>query len=325
MNTKTHKDIPPSFFIMENENIKQVKKRQIKHLVISGGGVTGFSAYGVLRESNKAGFWHNDNIESIYGTSIGAVLAVLLALKYSWDDIDDFFLKRPWQNVFKIDINNAFLAYENRGIYDKKIIEEFLLAPLLGKDFDQHTTLGEFYEKTGIAIYMNTVDLNTYSSVLISHITHSTWTVIDAVYCSACLPVMLAPFLKDGNCYIDGGAIVNYPLEFCINNGANLDEIFGITLAKVDKSVNTVTEKSTLFDYISILLSKIYEHACHDRIHNYSIKYEIALENAIVSIYDMISCMSSMEQRRLFISNGVASWEKSRDRLFRAGNDELFE
>jgi len=310
---------------MENENIenKNTEKRHIKHLVISGGGVTGFSAYGVLRESNKAGFWNIENIESIYGTSIGAVLAILLALKYSWEDLDDFFLKRPWQNVFKIDIHDAFLAYEKRGIYDKKIIEEFLLAPLLGKDFDQHTTLGEFYEKTGISIYMNSVNLNNYSSVLISHITHSEWTVIDAVYCSACLPIMIAPFIKDGNCYIDGGAIVNYPLEFCIQNGAKHDEIFGITLAKVDQSINIVTEQSTLFDYMSILLSKIYEHACHDHVQNYNIKYEIALENAVVSIYDMISCMSSMEQRHLFITKGVMTWEKSRDRLFRTGDDEL--
>lgn len=117
-------------------------------------------------------------------------------------------------------------------------------------------------------------------------------------------------FLKDGKCYIDGGAIVNYPLEFCIENGADPDEIFGITLAKVDESVNRITEQSTLFDYISILMSKVYEHSCHDQARNYHIKYEIALENTMISIYDMIACMSSMEQRHLFITKGVDLWNK---------------
>ena len=286
------------------------ESRNIKHLVIAGGGVTGFSAYGVLRESNKAGFWHIENIESIYGTSIGAVLAIYMALKYSWEDLDDFILKRPWQHVFKIDIHGTFAAYENRGVYDKRIIEEFLLPPMLGKDFDATTTLLEFYEQTGIAVYINSVELHSYQSVVMSYKTHPEWTVIDAVYCSACLPILLSPLLKDGKCYIDGGAIVNYPLEFCIENGAEPDEIFGITLAKVDKSVNTITEESTLFDYISILMSKVYEHSCHNRARDYQLQYEIALENTMISIYDMIKCMSSMEQRLLFITKGVDLWNR---------------
>ena len=38
------------YFMEENKNT-------IKHLVISGGGTYGLSAYGVLRELHKNGFW----------------------------------------------------------------------------------------------------------------------------------------------------------------------------------------------------------------------------------------------------------------------------
>ena len=39
-------------------------KTTIKHIVISGGGVSGFTAYGILRESHKAGLWDLKNIKS---------------------------------------------------------------------------------------------------------------------------------------------------------------------------------------------------------------------------------------------------------------------
>ena len=43
----------------------------IKHIVLSGGGQSIFTFYGVIKESNERGLWNISNIESIYGTSAG--------------------------------------------------------------------------------------------------------------------------------------------------------------------------------------------------------------------------------------------------------------
>jgi predicted acylesterase/phospholipase RssA len=66
------------------------KNQNIKHLVICGGGIAGINAYGVLKKSNIDGFWNIDNIETIYGVSAGAMLAFIISLKYSWEDIDNY-------------------------------------------------------------------------------------------------------------------------------------------------------------------------------------------------------------------------------------------
>ena len=58
-----------------NENIEQ-NENIIKHLVLSGGGVVGFSFYGLLRETNKKGLWDISNIETIYGTSVGSIISI---------------------------------------------------------------------------------------------------------------------------------------------------------------------------------------------------------------------------------------------------------
>ena len=284
----------------------------IEHIVIAGGGASGISIYGVLRESNKSGFWNINNIKTIYGTSIGAIIAIFIALQYPWDDLDEYILKRPWQNVFKFDIKSLLYAYDNRGIFDKKIIEELLIPLLKGKDLETTITLLEFYQKTNIEIHITTTELNEYELVDISHKTHPEWSVIDAVYCSASLPLLFSPVLKDGKCYVDGGTIMNYPLSLCVNDigEEHMDSIFGINLAKSDKSENRVTSESNLFDHISILLNKVYEKSCYSQTSVYNIKNEIIIDSIMISIYDIMNASSSYEQRLLLITKGVEIWEK---------------
>jgi len=284
----------------------------IEHIVIAGGGASGICIYGFLRESHNAGFWNINNIKTIYGTSVGAIIAIFIALQYSWDDLDEYILKRPWQNVFKFDIKSLLYAYDNRGIFDRKIIEELLVPLLKGKDLDTTTTLLEFYQKTNIEIHITSSELNEYELIDISHKTHPEWSVIDAVYCSASLPLLFSPVLKDGKCYVDGGTIMNYPLSLCVNNigEENMDSILGINMAKLDKSINQVTCESNLFDHISILLNRMYDRASY--MPKYTIKYEVVIDNVMVSIYDIISASSSYEKRVELIQSGVELWEKYR-------------
>ena len=54
----------------------------IKHLVLSGGGPTGFLTYGAARFLSQERFWQYDDIETIYGTSIGGFMGVVLSLGY---------------------------------------------------------------------------------------------------------------------------------------------------------------------------------------------------------------------------------------------------
>ena len=74
----------------------------IKHLVISGGGPTGFLSYGAAKYLEKNKFWNIENIESIYGTSIGAVIGIILSLKHTWETIDDYIVNVPKLIFFKV-------------------------------------------------------------------------------------------------------------------------------------------------------------------------------------------------------------------------------
>jgi predicted acylesterase/phospholipase RssA len=80
----------------------------IKHIVIPGGGPTGIKALGALQYLEQNGYWNIDNIETIYATSAGSIIAVLLCLKFDWDAINDYIIKRPWHEVTHLNINQVF-------------------------------------------------------------------------------------------------------------------------------------------------------------------------------------------------------------------------
>lgn len=275
----------------------------IKHIVISGGGVAGFSFYGALRESSKKGTWNIDNIQSIYGTSVGSILAVMLSLKYDWDTVDDYLIKRPWQNLYKFNIYSMLDAIQNRGIFNIKVIEETLLPLFSGKDLSIDITMKQLYDMTNIDLHIFTTELHSFTMVDISHKTHPDWKVTDAVYCSSALPILFSPYLIEDKCYCDGGILMNYALSCCIENGANPKEILGVKTVHDNMNNREVNAESNLFDYGILILRRAIEkvliHPIKDEI---EIEYRIISKN--VSLYDILNTAASMEERIRLINRG---------------------
>jgi predicted acylesterase/phospholipase RssA len=297
---------------IENKtNIENIRPTEnvIKHLVLSGGGVVGFSFYGLLRETNKKALWDINNIETIYGTSVGSIISIFIALRYDWDTLDDFIIKRPWQNVYKLSIDSFLYAFHNKGILDKKIMEHTFSPLFKGKDIDINVTMKEFYEITKIEIHIMTVDINTYELVDISYKTHPNWIVIDAVYCSCCLPILFQPIIKDNMCFCDGGFMANYPVKQCIENGAKPNEIFGMCRSSIFDSSSHISDKSTLFDYILNILYKTISKILNKN-EGQQIYKEAIVNCPPLSIYDIYETASSMEKRLELIQKGSEYLDK---------------
>ena len=118
---------------------------KIKHLVISGGGAAGFSFYGALKNSHNNGIWNIRDIERIYSTSAGSIISVFLSLGYEWPVLDDYIIKRPWNQVYKCELPMAIQAIKNQGLFGKNVIQETFTPLFYGKDISLNITLEEFY------------------------------------------------------------------------------------------------------------------------------------------------------------------------------------
>jgi NTE family protein len=224
----------------------------IKHIVISGGGPTGLLSYGAARYLAQQGVWSHDTIETIYGTSVGSLLGAMLCLKHEWSTLDDYLIKRPWEKVIA-DSLEMFELFSCKGMAKLKLIDDIMQPLLESKDLTLGITLREFHEHSRIALNVFTVDLNTFKLVQLSHATHPTLPLMDAIKMSSCVPVLFQPIVRDGCCYIDGGIIVNYPLRECLEDTqCSPDEVLGLC-NRWSNPNEIIKEHSSLLEYMRFI------------------------------------------------------------------------
>ena len=232
----------------------------IKHLVFSGGGPVGLVLYGAAKRLNTV-CWDIKNIESIYGTSIGAFISVILSLDYNWEVIDDYFIKRPWKNILNIEPLTIINSYNTKGIINESFICEAMLPLLEAKGLNKNITFKELYDYNKIDIHMYATNLNgdRMSVVDISHKTFPELTIVKGLSMSSAYPFIFCPVIENGNCYVDGGILNNFPLTDCYNNNkCDESEILGFNAWSQNKNIiSNLDTESTLFDYFIILFKKI--------------------------------------------------------------------
>jgi predicted acylesterase/phospholipase RssA len=229
----------------------------IKHLVISGGGPLGLRYLGALEKLEQEDFWKLDDIESIYGTSIGSIIGAFICLKYDWETLNKYIIERPWHDAFKVNAKQIFESYYNKGLFDKKLAEIIFKPLLQAKDLDLNITLKEFYEFSKIDLHIFTFELNKFETVELSHTTHPELSLLQALTMSSALPGIFMPTIIDNCCYVDGGVMCNYPLNYCLREHNNKDEILGIK-SSYDKETDSyknvdVTQDTSLLEYVICL------------------------------------------------------------------------
>jgi patatin-like phospholipase/acyl hydrolase len=321
----------------------------IRHLVISGGGVFGFSCFGAIRETCRLGLLDINNINSIHATSVGSMVGIFIALKYNMNEVEDYLVNRPWNRVFPFTLPALMSAVERRGIFDQTSLRELFLPFFLARDISIDITLRDFYDITQVDFHCFSTEISELKTVDFSHKTHPEWKLIDAVYCSSCLPILFSPFFhsseEDGKTryYMDGGLLNNYPVQECIDFVKKLDEeksdeeksdevednkkpkeedpdvidtakILGICKNNNREKITSLdAHSSTLLDYILFLFNKIIykEHK-----HPETLSKEIIIDLPSISIYDVYHATTFKEERQRLIHIGVKCAQDYKTNLF---------
>ena len=306
----------------------------IKNIVLSGGCHTLYQSLGVIQTLEKNDIWKIENIEKIYGTSAGALLGAILCLKFDWDTLNEYFLNRPWHDVYNIDINTIFSMFSKKGFFNKNQIELSFKPLLHAKDLALDITLKELYEYSNIELHIFTFEVNYFKLEDISYKTNPDLSLITALYMSSALPIMFSPVCIDDKCYIDGGVATNYPLIFCIEQNNNLDEILGIknvfdvecnSTCDANKSdincdvttdentqettiiknkFNNINDDSSLMDFFISFFQKVILKLNINNL-NHNIKHEINCNCKTVTYTFFNKFVSSVELRKELLENGI--------------------
>jgi predicted acylesterase/phospholipase RssA len=285
----------------------------IKHLVISGGGPIMIQILSGIQELERKEYLNMQNIESIYGTSAGAIIGVMISLKFDWNTINDYIIKRPWQDVFPIKVQNIFDAYTKKGIFDIKTIEKCFKPLFAAKDIPLDINMEDFYNLTKIELHIFSFEINEYKVVDISYKTFPKLEILKAIQMTSALPVLVTPVCIDDKCFIDGGVGCNYPLSFCIDSGKEPDEILGFKNKYSDEKSN-INAESSLLDYILNFLFKAVLNV-HNNYVQPIIKNEVICDTSHLTIEMLKSALTSIDVRRELFEKGILSANKFLDSL----------
>jgi len=284
----------------------------INHLVISGGGISGFVSYGVLKELNKQNIWNIENIKSIYGSSAGSFIAIIIALNIDWDTLDDYFIKRPWNEAFSEIVLDIIDLISENGFNIKKMIK-IILEPLFKfKNYDINITLIEFYNNTNIDLNFIATEINServLKQFSISHKNMPDMLLCDAIAASSSIPLIFKPIFYNNFCFIDGAVVNNYPLQLCIDeqniNDECLDTILGINnLRDTDIYDPTIINDNNIINYVSVLIKKLH-NSINLCLNTPTIKNEIECNITDISTIEYsIEAINSSEFRENLIKEG---------------------
>lgn len=277
----------------------------IKHLVISGGGPVLVHVLGAIQHLEENNFLDRKEIKSIYGTSAGTIVGALICLGFDWETIRDYIIKRPWQDVFPVKVQNIFDAYTKKGVFDIKTFEKCFKPLLDAKDINMDVNLEDFYKLSNIELHLFAFEINEYKIHDISYLTHPKLSLLSAIQMSCALPLLVTPVCIEDQCFIDGGFSCNYPLNYCIESGKLPDEILGFK-NKYDIKKTVINAESTILDFMmSFLFTTISRFNTENE--QQTIKNEIICDATYLSIDVLRTAASNIDTRRELFNGGIGT------------------
>ena len=91
----------------------------------------------------------------------------------------------------------------------------------------------------------------------LSHNTTPDLSIINAIYMSSTIPIVLKPLYYENEYFIDGGFLCNYPIKQCIDMKYKKDEMFGIYFSYENKNNLIINENTNIINVLLIIFKNL--------------------------------------------------------------------
>lgn len=207
----------------------------IKNIVFRGGGVLGIAYGGFLQELKN--FNKLKDLEQVAGTSAGSIVAALLALGYTPEEIYDITFHTDFSKFE--DRENPTRLVTKYGIYSGDAFLEWMREKVTRKGFATADTFADLERFNLPKLHVFATDLNTLSIKHFCYDKTPDVPIAEAVRASMSIPFFFKAYKfenskADGHIYVDGGAMWNYPLQVFDQKGTN-KETLGLFLGNLNE------------------------------------------------------------------------------------------
>lgn len=176
----------------------------VKTLVLAGGASKCINTVGALHFFQEK----LQNVKKYIGTSAGAIICYLLAIGYSPIEIHMFLchstLLKEFENM------NLVSIIDKKGLINFNIITTHLINLTLKKR-DKVPTIGELFDEGKQMVFV-TYNMTKNKPVYISALNHPAMSCLDAIRMTANVPILFDRYFLDGEEYLDGGFVDNFPI-----------------------------------------------------------------------------------------------------------------
>ena len=215
-------------------------KYPFRNLVFQGGGVKAYVYHGALRVLDECAIL--PQIERVAGTSAGALQAAMLCFRLSVEDTIELYKTVDYAKIRSLnpseesdqrrsrlldaqlermrgnlDAANRFIR--KFGLYSNDYIKDWLHTTIAAHcDGNGQATFADFRSRGFRDLYTTAVNITHHRAEIFSADTTPDVAVADAVLMSTAIPFFFEAVqfdgksLGQGDYYIDGGALSNYPL-----------------------------------------------------------------------------------------------------------------
>ena len=224
-------------------------------IVLGGGGMKCIATLGAIQYVYDYGCPHK--IRKYSGTSAGSMICLLLIVGYTPIELVVYICtQRVVESLLPADIVSLIkgcgaLAFEKIERHIRKMV-----SSKLGKDV---VTLKELHELTDKTLICATYNMTKNACEYVSFETHPDLDCVTAVRMSSSIPIVFAECIVNGDLYLDGGVVDNFPISVVKPD----DTVFGCVLFtkydRLDKNriiglLRIVTSVSSNF-YIQRMIS----------------------------------------------------------------------
>lgn len=205
-----------------------------------------------------------DDVEAFVGSSVGAVISLLLVCGCSIHEIFELALHstimRPWKEMNKVD---TVIGVDYGLVKHEKVTREIL--ELVTRKQGDIPTLRELYERTGKRLVLVSGNLTDHCPSYIDYLSDPELRCTDPMTASMLVPGAISKFTLKGKLHIDG-AFVD-PYAACLLDDGET-EILGITIIGTELAPET-SWAAYMMACISLAFDRLQEMsaaACSDKV-----------------------------------------------------------
>lgn len=190
----------------------------VTHLVFCGGGGRSFAHLAALRQAEPFGL-SLQHIKGAAGTSSGAIIALLCLLCKNAKKMEDALQNIPTKELKDYKISNLLNFRKRFGLCDGIAIENWICKIIYNETGLINPSFETLKKETGKTLKVITTNLTQGTLCIFSPKNSPHEKVAKAIQISTAIPLFYRPHRDhNGELYVDGGLLNNYPLTVFDND-----------------------------------------------------------------------------------------------------------